>query len=427
MELLEGMLSHPLDDNMQVGQRIGRHELDKVDFSYPYRLGGVDGDGDAARIGPSACLYARHGNGEHLRDYGRLLPGSVRLVVREVLRCHRLSRPFRSVPEVIVLRGVLPFVLEDPPAGDADEIEDARARRRRERAGEPSTRAIDRLAAAAAATGPKLDQGALRGWREGHRHALWRKFLEDHCKMCFVPLVVAHHAGYAIQALWHRLNRAGTHPNEVLERFGREVGHRDGDSLHDVSLYLCVGALKLSAALHGCDGPGENGRVGVTDARFAHLRRATPLSTATCGAAFARLVGWRALIPAPDHFVDYYLRTTNGLVFEDTDYLVRFDGSKRPCVSGEFIRRSLQRDASDLCRVVAYHLENDDRFWLPHHQKSAAAEIVFAVRSRSRLKPVWPAALADLTGFSESDVAEGAASLRAYEEIYQSERSDGDY
>ena len=98
MELLEGMLSHPLDDNMQVGQRIGRHELDKVDFSYPYRLGGDDGDGDAARIGPSACLYARHGKGEHLRDYGRLLPGSVRLVVREVLRCHRLSRTLRRVP-----------------------------------------------------------------------------------------------------------------------------------------------------------------------------------------------------------------------------------------------------------------------------------------------------------------------------------------
>jgi hypothetical protein len=245
--------------------------------------------------------------------------------------------------------------------------------------------------------------------------------------MCFAPLIVAHHAGYAVHSLWHRLNRAGTDPNEVLERFGREVGRRDGDPLHDVSLFLCVGALKLSAALHGCDGPGETGRVGFTDARFLHLRRATPLSTATCGAAFARLVGWRCLIPAPDHFVDYYLRTTNGLVFEDTDYLVRFDGSKRPCLSGEFFRRSLKRDASDLCRVVAYHLENDDRFFMPNHQARAAAEIVFAVRSRSRLKPVWPAALADLTGFSESDVAEGAASLRAYEEIYQSERTDGDY
>ena len=155
--------------------------------------------------------------------------------------------------------------------------------------------------------------------------------------------------------------------------------------------------------------------------------RPTPLSTATCGAAFARLVGWRCLIPAPDHFVDYYLRTTNGLVFEDTDYLVRFDGSKRPCLGSKFFRRSLQRDASDLCRVVAYHLENDDRFFMPNHQARAAAEIVFAVRSRSRLQPVWPAALADLTGFSESDVAEGAASLRAYEEIYQSERTDGDY
>ena len=424
------MLSHPLDDNMQVGQRIGRHELDKVDFSYPYRLGGDDGDGDAARIGPSACLYARHGNGEHLRDYGRLLPGSVRLVVREVLRCHRLSRTMRRVPEVIVLRGVLPFVLEDPPAGDADEIEDARTRRRRERAGEPSTRAVDRLVAAAAATGPKLDQGALRGWREGHRHALWRKFLEDHCKMCFVPLVVAHHAGYAIQALWHRLNRAGTHPNEVLERFGREVGRRDGDRLHDVSLFLCVGALKLSAALHGCDGPGENGRVGFTDARFLHIRREMPLCTATCGAAFARLVGWRALVPAPDHFVDYYLRTTNGLIFEETDYFIEY-GSKRPIAGRDpqsiYILTLLRSDASNLCRVVAYHLQSDDLFHLPMHQARVAAEIVFAVRSRSTLQPVWPTALVDLTGFSESDVAEGAATLRAYEDIYQSEGVYGDY
>ena len=403
---------------------IWRHPLDKLDYSYPYRLGGDDADGIAAQLGPSACLYAHHGNGEHLREFGRLLPGSVRLVVREVLRCHRLTKTLRRVPEEIVLRGVLPFVLEDPPAGDADEIEDARTRRRRERAGELSTRAIDRLVAAAAATGPKPDQRALQGWREGHRHGLWRKFLEDHCKMCFAPLIVAHHAGYAVHSLWHRLNRAGTDPNEVLERFGREVGRRDGDPLHDVSLFLCVGALKLSAALHGCDGPGENGRAGITDARFAHLRRATPLSTATCGAAFARLVGWRALIPAPDHFVDYYLRTTNGLVFEETDryFLRALTGS-----NVKVIKDSLQLDAADLCRVVAYHLENDDRFFMPNHQSLAAAEIVFAVRSRSRLKPVWPAALADLTGFSESDVAEGAASLRAYEEIYQSERTDGDY
>ena len=331
---------------------------------------------------------------------------------------------------MIVLRGVLPFVLEDPPAGDADEIEDARTRRRRERAGELSTRAIDRLVAAAAATGPKLDQGALRGWREGHRHALWRKFLEDHCKMCFAPLIVAHHAAYVVQALWQRLNRAGTHPNEVLERFGREVGRYDRDSLYDVSLHLCIGALKVSAVGHGCDGAGENGRVGFTDARFLHIRREMPLCTATCGAAFARLVGWRALVPAPDHFVDYYLRTTNGLIFEETDYFINY-GSKRPIAGTDpqstYSLTLLRSDASNLCRMVAYHLQSDDLFHLPMHQARVAAEIVFAVRSRSTLQPVWPTALVDLTGFSESDVAEGAATLRAYEDIYQSEGVYGDY
>lgn len=139
-------------------------------WSYDHWLDCDKSDDDLAlcRKGPSCLIYLqRHGyaNGDDVRVFGSILPVAARRHASTVLRARHLSPGLSAIPEDLVVRHVLPFLIDD------DAVEDANSQRKRSM--ETELRVSESLA----------DFNQLRvskAWRRGTMlYPVWSKFAFD--------------------------------------------------------------------------------------------------------------------------------------------------------------------------------------------------------------------------------------------------------
>ena len=328
---------------------------------------GLDRDEDdlaIARRGPSCVLYLqRHGYavGEDLRRLGpgseKLLPASARSVSSTVMRCHRLSSSLRKLPADIMVRYVLPYVIEADDEESGNGFSDFQRMRR-----------ID-----FAISGELEDFRELReseAWSLGDRHPLWKKFCFDYAYVCDYDQVVSIHAINMISYLWWKLNHDGIDPQVMLEEVKQEYALVETCL---ASLLLATAALSLSAALHGAPPP-------QADAFSRVFGRAIELKPVE--AIIAQKIGWRCLYTTTDHMLSHLFSldcTYEGL-------------SPRT----EETQQELVRRCANISRICACHE-------LFHYSQTLiTASIVFYAR-RSMFpsdEDPWTSDLQGLTGFS---------------------------
>mmetsp|Transcript_19353 Transcript_19353/g.57513 ORF Transcript_19353/g.57513 Transcript_19353/m.57513 type:complete len:373 (-) Transcript_19353:26-1144(-) len=332
-------------------------------------------------VAPSAVLVFARCPSE-VTKWGHLLPESERRVARAVLRAHRLSPRLRVLPLEVVYK-LLPYLLDDERGAGARAPPETPAERR------------GRLCQAEAALSRELvrareDRDVLQSpWWTRYRRAVVDS-LHGLAEQCDLDLGVAHHAMRLVDLLWLLPNAR----DSSLRWRARTMRER--------AAFLCVGALRASAALHGLPAPPASKFAAHVPALFsAQCQHSDP---ATCERYVSQHLGWRVLAVTPLHQLQYFIGQRP--LYAGPGACDAHRGA--PLTPDKFERLYLyvQKWCAFFCSLCLQH----HKFSFVGPSRLAAA-ILLVARQNLKLKPAWRRELAELTRFGEEALGPTARTI----------------
>ena len=230
---------------------------------------------------PSSVLVFRRFASLDIHEWGHLLPASERRTAFAVLECHARSPRLAAVPKDLILRHVLPYVLD----GGADDRAGAAER-------------FERLLETEAVLGAQAEaarraHGSLASpWWTRYRRAVVDS-LHGLAEKCDLDLSVAHHAVRLIDLLWLLPNAR----DDALRWVAR--------TMREHAAYLCVAALRASARLHRAPVPDDGAFARHVPDLFS--KQCQNSDWRTCERYIDLHLGWRVLCVTPLHCLQHFI------------------------------------------------------------------------------------------------------------------------